>query len=40
MTADQLERGPVIEEESTLIYDESAGVPGRKLSRTRLIVSR
>ncbi|MCS7046098.1 MAG: DUF11 domain-containing protein [Gemmataceae bacterium] len=38
MTADQLDaaRGPVFEEESTLVYDEEAGkLPGLKLSRKK-----
>ena len=35
MTADQLDRGPVIEEESTIIYEESGKLPAKMLSRKR-----
>ena len=35
MSVDQLERGPVVEEESTIIYDENAKVQGLKLSRKK-----
>jgi hypothetical protein len=35
MLADQLERGPVIEQESTIIYEENGKVPGRMLSRKK-----
>ncbi len=35
MSADQLERGPVVEEESTIIYDDSGKIPGLKLSRKK-----
>ena len=35
MTADQLERGPVVEEESTIIYDDIGKVPAKMLSRKK-----
>ena len=35
LSADQLERGPVIEQESTLIYDEDGKVPARVQSRKK-----
>lgn len=35
LLADQLDRGPVIEEESTIIYEENGKVPGRMLSRKK-----
>ena len=35
MTADQLERGPVVEQESTLIYDDAGKLPIKMLSRKR-----
>lgn len=35
MTADQLERGPVVEQESTMIYDEGSKIPVKMLSRKR-----
>jgi uncharacterized repeat protein (TIGR01451 family) len=35
MNADQLERGPVVEQESTIIYDDDAKVKALKLSRKK-----
>jgi uncharacterized repeat protein (TIGR01451 family) len=37
LSADQLERGPVTEVESTHIYDEDGKIPVRMLSRKRLL---